>query len=133
MKKVYLAGQPDIYENNWKEEFKSIEGIEFYDPDIDSDQSSPNTFFPEDLKAVEDADILIANPGIVTSEATWIEIGYFLKKDTLKPGETSKNIIIIWKGEREPKWSIEFVKKVGYVVTTIEDAKQKLRELCQTT
>lgn len=31
MKKVYLTGQPNEYENNWKEEFKKISGFEFYD------------------------------------------------------------------------------------------------------
>lgn len=129
MKKVYLAGQANEYENNWKEEFKKLDGFEFYDWEFQSDQTSPDTFFPEDLRAVEKADILIANPGIAPSEATWIEIGYFLAKNTLEPGETCKNLIIIWKEERQPKWSIEFVKKSGKVVNSVEEAKKELLKL----
>lgn len=126
MKKIYLAGQPNQYANNWKEEFKKIKGFEFYDPDFDSNQTSPDTFFPDDLNAVNTSDILIANPGVAPSEATWIEIGYFLAKNTSKPGETCKNLIIIWPDERQPKWSISFVEKVGYVVTTVEEAIELL-------
>jgi hypothetical protein len=29
--KVYLAGQPNEYDNNWKEEFKAMKGFEFFD------------------------------------------------------------------------------------------------------
>lgn len=129
MKKVYLAGQANEYENNWKEEFKKIDGFEFYDWEFQSDQTSPDTFFPDDLKAVDNADILIANPGVAPSEATWIEIGYFLAKKTSVPGETCKNLIIIWKDERQPKWSIEFVKKAGKVVSSLEEAKEELLSL----
>ncbi len=129
MKKVYLAGQPNKYESNWKKAFRGIEGFDFYDPEIDSDQTSSVTFFPQDLQAIEDADILVANPGIAPAEATWIEIGYFLKKDTTKPGETSKNLIMVWKDEREPKWSIEFVKKAGKIVNTVEEAVIELQNL----
>ena len=50
MTKVYLAGQPSEYDK-WKESFREIKGFEFYDPEIDSDQSSSETFFPQDLKA----------------------------------------------------------------------------------
>ena len=130
MKKVYLAGQPNEFADNWKETFVDVGGgFDFYDPETDSDQSSPDTFFPQDLQAVHDADILIANPGTSTAEATWIEIGYFLSKDTKTPGDTSKNLIIIWLEEREPKWSIKFVEKAGYLVKTVEEAKEKLLEL----
>ena len=129
MKKVYLAGQPNQYDNNWKDAFISLEGFKFYDPETDSDQTSSETFFPQDLIAVHDADILVANPGIATSEATWIEIGYFLASHTENPGDTCKNLIVVWKDEREPKWSIEFVKKAGYLVKTLEEAKLKLKEL----
>lgn len=129
MKKVYLAGQSNVYENNWKDEFKVIKGFDFYDPEIDSDQSSPDTFFPQDLQAVNNADILVANPGLATSEATWIEVGFFLKKSTVKPGETCKSLIIIWKESREPKWSIKFVEKAGCLVSSLGEAKQKLLEL----
>ena len=52
MKKVYLAGQPNQYDSNWKDEFIKIEEFEFYDPEIDSDQTSSKTFFPQDLVAV---------------------------------------------------------------------------------
>lgn len=129
MKKVYLAGQPNQYDNNWKKKFAKVRGFTFYDPEIDSDQSSPETFFPQDLVAVHDADILVANPGIATSEGTWIEIGYFLATHTKKPGATCKNLIIIWKKEREPRWSIEFVKKAGTMVTTLQKAKIELLKL----
>lgn len=129
MKKVYLAGQPNQYDN-WRKNFENIKGFDFYDPDTDSDQSSPNIFFPQDLKAVSEADILIANPGTPPSEGTWIEVGYFLALNTKTPGEQCKNIIIIWNEDRV-KWSIEFVKKVGYVVNTAEEAVEKLQQINQ--
>ncbi len=127
--RVYLAGQANEHENNWKEEFKKLDDFDFYDWEFDSDQSSPNTFFPDDLKAVKSADILVANPGIAPSEGTWIEIGYFLALNTDVPGITCKNMIIIWKDDREPKWSIEFVKKAGVVVGTVKEAVAELKKL----
>jgi hypothetical protein len=127
--KVYLAGQANEYEDNWKEELKKLDGFEFYDWEFQSDQTSPDTFFPDDLTAVAEADILIANPGIAPSEATWIEIGYFLAKNTSRPGETCKNLIILWKNERQPKWSIEFVKKAGKVVNSVREAIIELLKL----
>ena len=123
--KVYLAGQPDKYENNWKSVFKKIPDFDFFDWEIDSNQDSPDTFFPEDLQAVHNADILIANPGVAPSEATWFEIGAFYMKNTI-PGNFCKNLIIIWKEDRNPKWSIEFIKKAGIVVNNVEEAIQKL-------
>jgi hypothetical protein len=129
--KVYLAGQPNEYENNWKEEFKKLDGFEFYDWEFQSDQSSPNTFYPQDLIAVKDADILVANPGTAPSEATWIEIGYFIANNTKSPGETCNNLIIIWKDKRLPKWSIEFVKKAGKVVSRVEEAIEELKKLIE--
>lgn len=127
-KKVYLAGQPNEYENNWKETFKKVSGFDFYDWEFDSDQTSPDTFFPDDLKAVECADILVANPGIAPSEATWMEIGSFYMKNA-KPGEFCERLIIIWKEDRNPKWSIEFVKKAGKVVSSVEEAIVELKKL----
>lgn len=129
MKKVYLAGQADEYENDWKKDFKKIEGFDFHDWEIDSDQTSPDTYFPDDLNGIKRSDFLIANPGIVSSEGTWIEIGYFYALNTKSAGEFCKNLIIIWKPEREPKWSIDFVMKTGWVVNSVEEAKKKLLEL----
>ena len=129
MIKVYLAGQPNEYENNWKKEFSDVEGWDFFVWEIDSDQTSPDTFFPDDLTAVRNSDFLIANPGIAPSEATWIEIGAFYGYNTVTPGKFCNKLIIIWKEERNPKWSIEFVKKTGYVVGTVQEAKEKLIEL----
>ena len=91
MKKVYLAGQPNEYDNNWKELFKDISECDFHDWEFDSDQTSPDTFFPDDLNGVK--------------------------------------LIIIWQETRNQKWSIEFVKKTGFVVRTFEEAKMKLCEL----
>ncbi len=126
--KVYLAGQPAQYENNWRETFKCLEGFNCYDPEFDSDQTSSETFFPQDLQAVKEAEFLVANPGIAPSEGTMIEIGYFYALNTKKPGEFCDKLIIIWK-EGRPSWSIEFVKKAGHIVTTLEEAREKLREL----
>jgi len=126
--KVYLAGQPNQYDN-WRTVFKKLKGFDFYDPDSDSDQSSPDTYFPQDLAAVHNANILVANPGTTPSEGTWIEIGYFLALNTKIPGETCKNMIIIWSDKRQPKWSIEFVKKAGKVVISIEEAVKELQAL----
>lgn len=128
LKKVYLAGQPNEYGSNWKEIFKKITSFEFYDWEFNSDQTSADTFFPDDLKAVCSADILVANPGIAPSEATWIEIGAFYMKNT-KPGDFCEKLIIIWEDDRNPKWSIEFVKKTGKVVGSIEEAVAELERL----
>lgn len=121
MRKVYLAGQPDIYES-WRNQFYKLEGFKFYNPDVDSDQSSPDTFFPQDLTAVTNAEYLVAYPATAPSEGTWIEIGYFLAKNTSFPGEKCDRLIIIWPDSREPKWSIEFIKKCGVVVSTVQEA-----------
>ena len=123
--KVYLAGQPSEYDT-WKNSFKDIKGFEFYDPEIDSDQSSSETFFPQDLKAVSEADILIANPGLAPSEGTWIEIGYFLALNSKTPGEKCKRLIIIWNKERV-NWSIEFLRKAGIIVPTVQEAIDTLK------
>jgi hypothetical protein len=125
MTKVYLAGQPSEYDK-WKEKFKGIRSFDFYDPEIDSDQSSSETFFPQDLKAVSEADVLIANPGLAPSEGTWIEVGYFLALNTKTPGEKCNRLIIIWNKERV-NWSIEFVKKAGILVSTVEEAIERLK------
>lgn len=127
--KVYLAGQANEHEKNWKEDFKKLSGFEFYDWEFQSNQTSPDTFYPDDLRAVKNTDVLIANPGIAPSEATWIEIGYFLANNTDKPGDSCRKLIIIWKEERLPKWSIEFVKKAGVVVDSVEKAKMELEKL----
>ena len=127
--RVYLAGQPDEYANNWKAEFKELEGFEFHDWELDSDQTSPDTFFPDDLKAVSEADYLVANPGIAPSEGTWIEVGYFLALNTEKAGDRCGNLIIIWPEARNPKWSIDFVCKAGIVVESVQEAKRELVEM----
>ena len=127
MKKVYLAGQPDQYDS-WRKSFENIEGFDFYNPDTDSDQSSPDTFFSQDLKAVSEAEFLVANPGLSPSEGTWIEIGYFLALNTKTPGDQCRNMIIIWNKERL-NWSVEFVKKAGFVVNTVEEAVEKLQQI----
>jgi hypothetical protein len=127
--KVYIAGQANEYEYDWKEEMKKIDGFDFYDWEFDSDQTSPDTYFPDDLRAVSNADILIANPGIAPSEATWIEIGYFLALNTKKPGDTCSRLIIIWQDKRQPKWSIDFVYKAGIVVSSLDEAIKELKRI----
>ena len=84
---VYLAGQSNEYDNNWKKLFTNLEGFRFYDWEVDSNQTSPDAFFPDDLNGVKNADILIANPGITPSEATWFEAGYFYSLNTKDPEE----------------------------------------------
>lgn len=123
---VYLAGPGNKYDP-WRSEFKKIGDFKFYDPDTDSDQTSSETFFPQDLTAIKNSKFLVANPGIKPSEGTLIEIGYFYALNTKKPGEFCKNLIIIWNKDRV-SWSIEFVKKTGYVVGTVEEAINKLQE-----
>jgi len=129
MHKVYLAGQPNEYDSNWKELFKTISNCDFFDWEVHSNQNSPDTYFPDDLRAVLNADILIANPGSAPSEATWIEIGYFYGNIVKNPGDFCDKLIIIWQESREPKWSIDFVKKTGFVVSTFEEAKAKLLQM----
>lgn len=128
-KKVYLAGQSNEYEKNWKEKFKKIPGFDFYDWEFDSDQSSPDTYFPEDLTGIKNAKYMVANPGIAPSEGTWIEIGYFYAMNTKKPGDSCNRLIIVWKKDRKPVWSIDFVKKTGYVVSSVPAAIKKLKEI----
>lgn len=129
MKKVYLAGQSNEYENDWKEIIKKVPEFVFHDWEFDSDQTSPDTYFPDDMKGIYTSDILIANPGIAPSEATWIEIGAFYAKHIESAGSFCKNLIIIWKEDRNPKWSIDFVKKTGIVVTFVEEAVMELKKL----
>jgi hypothetical protein len=127
--KVYLAGQSNEHENNWKELFKKLDGFDFHDWEFDSNQTSPDTFFPDDLNGVKNADFMVANPGIAPSEGTWIEIGYFYANNTKKPGDFCNRLIIIWKKDRLPRWSIEFVKKTGIIVESAEEAIEKLKEI----
>lgn len=129
MKKVYLAGQSNSHYQNWKEEFKKLSEFTFHDWEFDSDQTSPDTFFPDDLKGISTSNYLIANPGIAPSEATWIEIGYFYSLHTKQPGDFCNDLIIIWLDERQPQWSIEFVKKTGHLVRSIDEAIAKLKEI----
>ncbi len=126
---IYLAGQSNEHDNNYKDIFQNTEDLNFYDWEIHSDQSSPDTFFPDDLNGIKNSQFLIANPGIAPSEGTWVEIGYFYANNTEKPGDFCNNLIIIWKEERNPKWSIEFIKKTGHIVGSVEEAKEKLFEL----
>lgn len=127
--KVYLAGQSNEYDNNWKDTFSDIESCDFHDWEVHSDQTSPDTYFPDDLNGVKKAKFLIANPGIASSEGTWIEIGYFYGNNAKNPGDFCANLIIVWREDRNPKWSIEFVKKAGHVVSSVQEAKDKLIEL----
>jgi len=127
MKKVYLAGLFSEYAD-WKSEIKKVEGFEFFDPEIHSNQSSPNTFFPDDLAAVKSSDILIAYPGLAPCEGTWIEVGYFLANSTKRPSDFCRELIIIWQKDRLD-WSMEFVKKAGVIVGSIDEAVNYLKEL----
>lgn len=128
MKKVYLAGLSNEYGNSWKEDVKKVPGFEFHDWEFDSDQTSPDTFFPDDLKAVKEADILVANAGVTPCEGTWIEVGYFLALNTKCPGDSCKNMIIIWDKERID-WSLDFVQKAGIIVGTMEEALKELEKI----
>ncbi|MEK7578966.1 MAG: hypothetical protein AAB460_00305 [Patescibacteria group bacterium] len=130
--KVYLAGQANEHDNNWKGSFKSTAEIDFHDWEFDSDQTSPDTFFPDDLNGVLTADYMVANPGIAPSEGTWIEIGYFYGNKVKSPGDFCDKLIIVWREDRNPKWSIEFVKKTGFIVASVEEAREKLLELLKT-
>lgn len=123
---VYLAGPGNKYDP-WRSEFKKIKGFNFYDPDTDSDQSSSETFFPQDLTAIKNSQYLVANPGTSPSEGTLIEIGYFYALNTKNPGDFCNNLIIIWSKDRI-RWSIEFVKKTGQVVGTVEEAIKLLQQ-----
>ena len=127
--KVYLAGQSNEYDHNWRKKFNDLKDFDFYDPNIDSDQSSPETFFPQDLTAIKNSKFMVANPSDKPSEGTWIEIGYFHAQNTKKPGEFCKNLIIIWKKSRKPTWAIEFVKKTGHVVGSVNEAVKQLRQI----
>jgi hypothetical protein len=124
-KKVYLAGQFSKFDK-WKSVIARTPGFDFFDPETDSDQSTPETFYPDDLKAVQSADILIASPGKSPCEGTWIEVGYFIASHTNSPGDFCENLIIIWPEDRID-WSLEFVKKTGRVVTTVSDAIEALK------
>lgn len=126
--KVYLAGQWNKHDNNWKKLFDLPE-CKFHDPEIHSDQTSPDTYFPEDLQGVRNADIMIANPGVAPSEGTWIEIGYFYATHVQVHGDRCENLIIVWQDGRAPRWSFDFVNKTGIVVATVEEARERLKRL----
>jgi hypothetical protein len=128
MKKVYLAGQWNQYENNWKEEIKKVNSFSYYDPEIDSNQNSSDTYYVEDMEAVKEADILIANPGMAPSEAMWVEVGYFLAWHTKNSTELCPTLIILWKDERK-KWSKDFVDKAGHVTNSLEGVIAYLKTL----
>jgi len=36
---------------------------------------------------------------------------------------------VVWREDRAPKWSIDFVFKAGHVVASVEEAKKKLLDL----
>jgi hypothetical protein len=126
-KKVYLAGRFSKFDN-WKEQVKQVKGFEFFDPETDSNQSSPETFYPDDLNAVKSSDILFAYPGQAPCEGTWIEIGYFIANKTRKPGDLCDDLIIVWPNGRADL-SIEFVKKTGAVLGTLDEAIKYLKGL----
>src|SRR5450432_2094234 len=58
--RVYLGGMSNHHDNNWKKLFQGIAGCDFYGWEIDSDQTSADRYFPDDLKGIQDADILVA-------------------------------------------------------------------------
>lgn len=127
MKKVYLAGQFKEYDD-WKDTIKQVDGFYFFDPEVHSDQSTPDTFYPDDLSGVKNADILIASTGTTPCEGTWIEVGYFIATHTEKPGDFCENLIIIWpKGRID--WSMEFVRKTGHIVETNNEAISLLERM----
>ncbi len=127
MKQVYLAGQFKEYDK-WKNEISKVKDFDFFDPELHSNQSSSETFYPDDLSAVKQADILIASTGTTPCEGTWIEVGYFIATHTKSPGDFCENLIIIWPKERID-WSIEFVRKTGRIVENIEEAIAILEEM----
>ncbi len=128
--KVYLAGQWSKYDNNWKQEFNELKNsFDFHDPEVDSNQTSADTYFSDDLNGVIGSDVMIANPGTIPAEATWIEIGVFYKTHTEKVGERCNNLIVVWKEDRNPKWAIDFIKKAGVVVSSVTEAREELRKL----
>jgi hypothetical protein len=127
--KVYLAGQWNEYLNNWKDSFKKIDEFDFYDPEVDSDQNHVDKYFVDDLRGVRKADIMVANPGIIVSEGTWIEIGYFYALNTKKLGDFCHKLIIIWDKKRKPKWSLDFIKKMGIVVDSKNKAIKELLKI----
>jgi len=128
--KVYLAGQWNQYDNNWKIEFDDLKNnFDFYDPETDSNQTSPDTYFQDDLRGVINSQVMIANPGTIPAEATWIEIGVFYRSHVQNIGERCNKLIIVWKEDRNPKWALEFIKRAGIVVSSVAEAKVELRNL----
>jgi nucleoside 2-deoxyribosyltransferase len=127
MNKVYLAGRFSEYDS-WKDEVKKVQGFDFFDPEVHSNQSSPDTFFPDDLAAVKSSDVLIAHPGPAPCVGTWIEVGYFLANKNKKPGDFCKELIMIWQKDRID-WSLDFVKKAGVVVSSVDEAIEYLEGL----
>ena len=115
--------------NNWKDSFKKIDEFDFYDPETDSSQGHADKYFMDDLKNIKKSDIMIANPGIIASEATWAEIGYFYALNVKKLGKFCNKLIIIWDKKRKPKWSLDFVKKMGIVVSSKNKAIKELKKI----
>jgi len=118
--KIYLAGPWNIHANFWKTEIKKG-GLNYYDPEIDSNQASSDTLFPDDLKAIRKASKMVVFPSNIPAEAAWFEMGYFYATHA-KDNEKLDSLIVIWKEDREPKWAVKFLKMAGHIVGSVEDA-----------
>jgi hypothetical protein len=122
--KIYLAGPWDSYADNWKTKIKKG-GLNYYDPQIDSNQTSSETFFPDDLRAIREADKMVVFPSDIPAEAAWFEMGYFYATHA-KDNEKLDSLIVIWKEDREPRWALKFLKMAGHIVSSIEEANKLL-------
>lgn len=116
--KIYLAGCKGI----WRMKFRdALPGVEFIDPFKDSNQRSLATFTIDDLKAVEEADMIVVYIGYPVYTGACIETGY--------AHALGRPIWLIWelrKGRMEPMLFGIAKKIFSDVDTAIERLKKEV-------
>lgn len=119
--RAYLAGGWNEYNDNWKDKVKENKTYIYHDPELDSNQESPDTYFKDDVEAIKNADTFIGYASNIPSEAMFAEAGMFYASHVEKLGDFCEKLIIVWPEDRQPDWALPFLKKMGRVVNKLED------------
>lgn len=126
---IYIAGVWERYcSNRYKEIIEeSLPTLRCYDPEIHQD----GDFFPDDLDALSNSEIIVANISDFTMQAIGFEIGYIYS--LLKSrGYTNDilptpNVILIW----DPNiisYGRRFWERVGIIVETPQEAVVEIKK-----
>lgn len=123
-KKVYLAGPWDVYSGYWKQQLKEALDFNWYDPEIDSDQSGyADKYFSDDIKNVIDSDMMILYPDHIPAEASFFEAGVFFATHNV-------GLIIVWPEDRKPPWAYPFLNQAATMVESIDEVINLLGGIC---